>query len=291
MSTQSIYTQSGLHLKVTSAQQSCTSADGREWHIAVEADLWGTTMHSSELSPLVFVKTKNQSLQIRQLEASVSPFAAVYVVKEKLYFEDQQQDLEVEVMFRPEDLFKLDPGLAEIVGCTYLQRPKYALSLVLAYVRANDLQKEKSVVCDETLQKLLGLPCHVRTVELWTWIQKLVHKVDFTPIKAVHRLEDSDLDLPMSSHISTDKQFNILEDNCSLESVEHNVLDNLAVIQNYFPVGFKTPRAPASFLNPTPATFKTPKRPDTPRKRPDTPRKLATQMKHKKGTRRTFRRH
>jgi len=318
----------GLRLKVTSAQQSSLQPGPRQWHVAVEADLAGTPLKSSEIPPLICVSSKCKDVKILRLDALVSSSAAVYLVKETSSSK-RQQDLEVQVTSKPKDLYKLEPGLAEIVGCTYLQRPKFALTLVLSYIKANHLLKEKSVVCDETLQRLLGFPCHIKTVDLWMWLQKLVKKIDYAPFGITHKLVDSTNNCPLSSHVST-KNFQAtdpraaprhlpethssqncpvsshkstdeknktsfcqktVEDKCSLKSIECNLLNNLDLIVNTSPSIFKCPRSATMFLNPSPAIFKAPRQSANRRCRPDTPRKLSTTFKPQKPAKRTLMKH
>jgi len=318
----------GLRLKVTSVQQFSLPGGPHSWHVAVEADLAGTPLKSSEISPLVSVTSKRQDVKIIRLDASVSSSAAVYLVKETCSSK-RQQDLEVQVTSKPKDLYKLEPGLAEIVGCTYLQRPKCALTLVLSYIKANDLLKEKSVVCDETLQRLLDFPCHIKTVDLWMWLQKLVIKVDYAPFTNTHKLVDSSNNCPLSSHVSTkncqttdpraaqrhlpethsrqncpassnksteEKNKNgfcqkTVKDRCSLKSIECNLLDNFDLLVNASPSVFKYPRSATMFLNPSPAIFKAPRQSANRRCRPDTPRKLSTTFKPQKPAKRTLMKH
>jgi len=296
--------------------------------VAVEADLAGTPLKSSEIPPLICVSSKRKDVTILKLDASVSSSAAVYLVKETCSSK-RQQDLEVQVTSKPKDLYKLEPGLAEIVGCTYLQRPKCALTLVLSYIKANDLLKEKSVVCDETLQRLLGFPCHIKTVDLWMWLQKLVKKIEYDPFVITHKLVDSNKNCLISSHMSTkncqttdpraaqghlpeahsrqncpvssymsnDEKNKttfcqkMVKDKCSLKSIECNLLDNLDLIVNASPSVLKCPRSATMFLNPSPAIFKAPRQLGNRRYHPDTPKKLSTTFKPQKAAKRTIMKH
>ena len=142
---------SSLNVEVTSRQE--TSRDGlRSWVVSVKTDLSGEAVDMSAVTRRLVVKSTRSELDVACLGA-LDLSTAVYRISECRKMQPML-DLPLAVEMTPRyhsatgQLYRLEPGLASLVGRTYLQHPKYALTLVLAYVRAKHLQKGQIIICE-----------------------------------------------------------------------------------------------------------------------------------------------
>ena len=105
-------------------------------------------------------------------------------------------------------LYKLDTKLADLVGRDYLAHPKYALTIVHAYARANNLYHEKSIICDSTLLQIFGCP-QVELRHLWREVCCFIKREEQKPVLLIHQLSDFDKSSSSSTEVTLDEDFNI----------------------------------------------------------------------------------
>ena len=115
------------------------------------------------------------------------------------------------------NFYKMGDDLASLVGRNYLVHPKYALSLVLAYAREHNLEKENYVICDSYLEALLGLKL-VKMRNLWTELCKLIEKVKPSLICSTVNLEEFSQTTRSSQPVLVDESCNLFPEDWTLNT-------------------------------------------------------------------------
>jgi len=181
---------SSLNVRVTSRQEPLNHSGLRSWLVTIETDLAGHPMDMSEVTQTLDVTSARTDLQVKSL-GRVDRSTAVYRVKESKTIQPVL-DLPLSVRISPRyhlatgHLYKLEKRLGNLVGRTY-----YALTLVLAYVRAKNLQKGQVIICDKVLQDILGTCCPwIKSGHLWKRLENLIKKVDEEPVDVILHLAD-----------------------------------------------------------------------------------------------------
>ena len=106
-------------------------------------------------------------------------------------------------------IHKLDRGLADLVGREFLVHPKYALTCVHSYARAHNLYAGKNIICDETLQYILGTTGVKLGDNLWARMTKHIKKKELENINLSLDLKDSNKTFKNVFSVKTDEKNNI----------------------------------------------------------------------------------
>jgi len=221
---------SSLNVKVTSRQEPLNYSGLRSWLVTIETDLAGHAMDMSEVTQRLDVASARTDLQVQSL-GRVDKSTAVYRVKESKKIQPVL-DLPLSVRISPRyhlatgHLYKLEKSLANLVGRTYLQHPKYALTLVLAYVRAKNLQKGQVIICDKVLQDILGTCCPwIKSGHLWKRLENLIKKVDEEPVEVILHLADFVRVSFASINVVTDQHRNLFPSKWTSQSaLTHSII-------------------------------------------------------------------
>ena len=169
---------------------------------SVELDTAILSCHVTSLRPQLEVNSLGQSDLYRM----------VYSVQETEPINDLL-DLPISISVTPlyhpttTTLYKLDTKLADLVGRDYLAHPKYALTIVHAYARANNLYHEKSIICDSTLLKIFGSP-QVELRHLLREVCCLIKREEQKPVFLIHQLSNFHKS-SSSTEVTLDEDFNI----------------------------------------------------------------------------------
>ena len=106
-------------------------------------------------------------------------------------------------------IHKLDRSLADLVGREFLVHPKYALTCVHSYARAHNLYAGKNIICDETLQYILGTTGVKLGDNLWARMTKHIKKKELENINLSLDLKDSNKTFKNVFSVKTDEKNNI----------------------------------------------------------------------------------
>ena len=105
-------------------------------------------------------------------------------------------------------VWRLEPSLASLVGRDYLAHPKYALTCLHSYARTNKLYASRSIICDDTLQRIFGR-VGIRLDRLWQEISKLLHRTEQERIEMQLELTDLDKEYRAMISLKTDALDNL----------------------------------------------------------------------------------
>jgi hypothetical protein len=165
----------------------------QSWFITVRVLLEGKEMELDTIMESCLVTTSFKQLIVESM-GMVDAFCAVYQVNEILPIHNLG-DLSLQVSFIPKfhpttrSLFKLDTTLAQFVGRQYLSKPKYALTLIHAYARENNLKTKSNIICDETLQIIFGRPW-IKLSNTWNELSRHVKMVPGEKMMISHNLTE-----------------------------------------------------------------------------------------------------
>ena len=95
-------------------------------------------------------------------------------------------------------MYQLDSDLADLVGREFLAHPKYALTCIHSYVRRNNLYAGKSIMCDDTLQKIFSR-VGVRLESVWPVLSQKMKMREVEQIRM--KIELTDLDKTYSQNV------------------------------------------------------------------------------------------
>ena len=191
-----------------SAQQP-SEGDLRSWLLSIKASLAG---HPVELGTAILsyhVTSLRPQLEVTCLGQS-DIYRLVYSVQETEPINDLQDlpiPISVTPLYQSTTLYKLDTKLADLVGRDYLAHPKYALTIVHAYARVNNLYHEKSIICDSTLLQIFGCP-QIELRHLWREVFCLIKMEEQKPVSLIHQLSDFHKS-SSSTEVTLDEDFNI----------------------------------------------------------------------------------
>ena len=117
------------------------------------------------------------------------PFTAVFSVTTPEDRVSVPLEVRVSPLYNSPIIYRLDRGLADLVGREHLVHPKYALTCVHSYARANNLYAGKSIICDETLQLIFGT-VGIKLDSLWPRMTKLIKRRELENISLSLELTD-----------------------------------------------------------------------------------------------------
>ena len=176
-----------------------TTSRGRSWLVTVRTRLDAAYIDLTRSTSACQLIADTDDLVVSCL-GQPDPYSAVYSVRETTGGagnNDAPGSPKVRVRLTPRyhsatgTAFRLDDKLAALVGRSYLVHPKYALSVVLAYARAQGLDRERCIECDPRLESLLG--CRwVKKQQLWTRLEALVGRFHTEAVSLEHILVSAD---------------------------------------------------------------------------------------------------
>ena len=102
-------------------------------------------------------------------------------------------------------MYHLDSDLAKIVGREFLAQPKYALTCVHSYARRNNLYAGRSLMCDETLQKIFG-KVGVKLDTVWPILSQKMRRRDVETVQFSFLLTDFDKSYSQSILIKSNER-------------------------------------------------------------------------------------
>ena len=159
------------------------------------------------------------SISISSCEAEVEaerlgqcdPFTAVYSVRTSRDLLSCPLTITVSPLYHHLNntpVYRLEPDLAKLVGRDYLCHPKYAVSCLHSYARTNNLYASKSIICDDTLQRIFGC-VGIRLDRVWPEISKLLHRTEEERIQMSVELTDLDKEYRAMISLKTDALNNL----------------------------------------------------------------------------------
>ena len=150
----------------------------------------------------------------------------VYCVEETRYIHDLL-DLPICITMTPlyhpttTNLYRLNTKLAELVGREYLAHPKYALTIVHAYARVNNLYQNKNIICDSTLSSIFGC-AQIELRHLWREVCSLIKREEQKTISLVHQLTDFDKSSSAALEVTLDEDCNIYPKDWRFSNMMHS---------------------------------------------------------------------
>ena len=110
----------------------------------------------------------------------------------------------------------LDSRLAELVGRKVLAHPKYALTIIHGYARANKLYYQKTIKCDELLYNIFERE-NIELGTLWKEICRKIKKVERGVVSVSHKMSTLEKYSSSVMAVSVDNDYNIYPENWKLE--------------------------------------------------------------------------
>jgi len=197
----------------------------RRWVVTVKACLYGQPVELCEAIQECTVVSYREELEVTSL-GQPDKYRMVYSVQETRRIHDLL-DLPIAITVTPlyhpttTNLYKLDTRLAELVGRDYLAHPKYALTIVHAYARANNLYQDKNIICDSTLANIFGCS-RIELMNLWREVYCLIKREEQKTISVIHQLTDFNKPSSSSLEVTVDEDFNIYPKNWSFSTKTHS---------------------------------------------------------------------
>ena len=107
-------------------------------------------------------------------------------------------------------MYRLQPGLASLVGRDYLCHPKYAVTCLHSYARTKSLYQpgRKTIWCDERLEAIFGCGS-IRLDRVWAEISKQVNRTQPDNIQLSLPLSDLDKEYRSVISLKTDHLNNL----------------------------------------------------------------------------------
>ena len=118
-------------------------------------------------------------------------------------------------------MYRLDSGLADLVGRKLLAHPKYALTIIHGYARANKLYHQKTIKCDQVLYNIFGRES-IELASLWKEICSKIKKVEKSLISVSHKLSTLEKYSSSDLAVSVDNEYNIFPENWKSEVAPHS---------------------------------------------------------------------
>ena len=222
-------------LQVTAVFEPQPEEDSRSWLVTLQTLVSEKPVDMKNVLVDIELSSSDPSVQVTILGPD-DPSTCLYSVQEKeREVGESRSEPRLEVLAIPKyqddvtRFYKLDPGLASLVGHEMLQAPKYILTCLHGYAKKNQLFRQKTIhmqeygkygtyntinviKCDKILFNIFKkrfLHIHPLYNSLWEEVSKHLRKVELKSISMSHRLSE----LPKSSssqlRIKIDDNFNI----------------------------------------------------------------------------------
>ena len=199
----------------------CCENNLRTWLVSVQTQLAGQLFPLASAAVSCEVTAAEEEVVEVEYLGQVDAHTAIYRVQELEGAEPTLRDVTLQVTLVPRlhpevsSFYRLQDPLVSLVGRRYLVHPKYALTLVLDYVRQHDLMTQKVVVCDPFLQNLFG--CRwVKIRSLWDEIFKLMSPASPEPISCRLNLSELSKSIESSRSVRVDAEKNLYPEDWNL---------------------------------------------------------------------------
>ena len=205
-----------LSVVCVSAPHHPTKSGLRRWLLTVTASLCGEPVELCQAIHLCHVTSLREELEVTRLVQS-DRYRMVYYVEETRnihHLLDLPISITITPLYHPTttNLYKLDTKLAELVGREYLAHPKYALTIVHAYARVNNLYQDKNIICDSILNTIFGCD-QIELRQLWREVCSLIKREEQKTISLIHPLTDFDKSTSATLEVTLDDDCNIYPKN------------------------------------------------------------------------------
>ena len=190
----------------------------RSWLVTLQTCISGAPCEIDSTIENIKLTSSDAGLQVTCL-GLVDVSTLVYSVQQnKLEVGESLGEPKVEVSARPlyhesvGSFYRLDPRLAEFVGRESLQHPKYTLTMIHSYARANKLYHQKSIKCDDVLFNIFEKES-LDLGSLWKEVCKLLRKVEIKSISMSHKLSNLTKFSTSQLEIRVDNDLNLFPEN------------------------------------------------------------------------------
>ena len=136
---------------------------------------------------------------------------------------DLRLSAEVTPLYHPTvtSMYRLHSGLADLVGRKLLAHPKYALTIIHGYARANKLYHQKSIKCDQVLYNIFEKES-IELGTLWKEICRKIQRVEPRHVTVSHKLSTLEKYSSSDLAVSVDNEYNIFPENWKSEVAPHS---------------------------------------------------------------------
>ena len=209
-----------FQLTVKSEREDTEEGEARAWLVSVQVCLSGTPLELREAVQDCQLTSDRSDLTITCLGLA-NCSTMVYSVQE-VEARDSLEDLRVGVVVTPlyhpsvTSMYRLDSRLAELVGRKVLAHPKYALTIIHGYARANKLYYQKTIKCDELLYNIFERE-NIELGTLWKEICRKIKKVERGVVSVSHKMSTLEKCSSSEMRVSVDNDYNIYPENWKLE--------------------------------------------------------------------------
>ena len=188
------------------------SNSDREWLLLLQVHVDGVKRELKEVVSSLTVSSSEREVDTDWL-GQCDAFTAVYRLTSR---EDQLASCPVLVTVHPLyhatslPMYRLQPGLAGLVGRDLLAHPKYAVTCLHSYARTNRLYQptSKTISCDDRLEAIFGCRA-IRLDRVWPEISKLVNKTELDSLELSLPLSDLDKEYRSMISLKTDHLNNL----------------------------------------------------------------------------------
>lgn len=181
------------------------------WILLLQVHIDGAKRELDSVVSSIAISSSEAEVEAESL-GQCDPFTAVYSVRNS---RDLLLSCPLTITVSPlyhhlnsTTVYKLQPGLARLVGREYLAHPKYAVTCLHSYARTNNLYASKSIICDDTLQQIFGC-VGIRLDRVWPEISKLLHRTEEERIQMSVELTDLDKEYRAMISLKTDALNNL----------------------------------------------------------------------------------
>ena len=190
----------------------------RSWLVTLQTCISGAPSEIDSTIQNIRLTGSDPRLQVTCL-GLVDVSTLVYSVQEdEMEAGESLCEPKLEVSARPlyhdsvSSFYRLDPRLAEFVGRDSLQHPKYSLTMIHSYARANKLYHQKSIKCDDVLFNIFEKES-LDLGSLWKEVCKLLRKVETKSISMSLKLSNLTKFSTSQFEISVDNDLNLFPEN------------------------------------------------------------------------------
>ena len=205
---------------VKSDREHTEQGECRSWLVSVQVSLSGSPLELRETVEDCQVTSDRSDLTITCLGLA-NCSTMVYSVQEG-EARDELEDVKVGVVVTPlyqptvTTMYRLDTRLADLVGRKVLAHPKYALTIIHGYARANKLYHQKTIKCDELLYNIFERD-NIELGTLWKEICRKIKKVERGVVSVSHKMSTLEKCSSSEMRVSVDNDYNIYPDTWKLE--------------------------------------------------------------------------
>ena len=181
----------------------------QDWILLLQVEVAGARRELDSVVSSISISSSQGGLEAESL-GQCDPWTAVYSVRTSRSLLSCPLTLTITPLYSlpTTTLFRLQPSLASLVGRDYLAHPKYALTCLHSYARTNNLYASKSIICDDTLQRIFGC-VGIRLDRLWSETSKLLHRTEEERIEMSVELTDLDKEYRAIISLKTDAMNNL----------------------------------------------------------------------------------